>query len=127
MFAPTQQFDDDVLARVPLGRSRALVVLAGALFGAALQLTNPPLARASHKPVPYPCFAFPECHCCAGFNCCPQGTCGPPGQYLGCPTGTQCWYTCDCTELYKCCDWLDPAAGMTSCVCSGLIEFCQTC
>lgn len=127
MFDPAPQFDDDVLAQVSLGRSRALAVLAGVLFGVALQLTNPQLARASHKSVPYPCFAYPECHCCAGFSCCPQGTCGPPGQYLGCPSGAQCWYTCDCTELYKCCDWLDPAAGNTRCVCSGFIEFCQTC
>lgn len=127
MSVQTLQADEqEALSHIPMGRSRALAVLGGLLFSAALQVTNPRLARATHLPTPYPCGGYPECDCCAGFSCCPQNTCGPVGQYHGCSTGLQCWYTCDCSDLYKCCDWTNPSNGQL-CICSGWIQPCSTC
>lgn len=113
---------DPALERVRFGRSRALALLGGLLFSAALRVTAPDLASANHVSS-YPCFGYKLCHNCSGTQC--IDTCGTPctDGYLGCPNGTQCWYTCYCRAEYLCCDWVDNCAGYT-CICRAYIGPC---
>lgn len=113
----------DEVSRVLLSRSRFLAVVGGALFATVLQVTAPKLAAASDSP--YPCFAYHPCQCCSGQNCCTSSGCY--GGFYGCPTGSQCWFTCDCVSLYQCCDWAQGSPSGPRCVCSGYIGSCTQC
>lgn len=124
--------DDQALANVPFGRNRFLRTLGIVLFGLATRLVAPQLARAYHGSPPHPCYAFGQCHCCNGTQCC-GGNCQYPGS-LGCPGGGQCWYTCVGSEgLYQCCDWQecipnpppDTGCSWKNCVCVKFLgSFC---
>lgn len=106
MLVDTRPVEGSDFARVPFGRNRALALVGGVLFSAALQLTAPKLARAGHGADPYPCAGFGACHCCSGSTCCEGGCSWPGGSHTHCSSGTQCWYVCSSeNDLYKCCDW----------------------
>lgn len=106
------------LGLVPFGRSRMLALLSGTLLSVAFQVAAPRQAQAAHGSYPYPCFGFGVCHCCSGSTCCESGC---DFVSAGCPSGSQCWYTCDCFNLYHCCDW---SSSSGTCVCSGLVRSC---
>lgn len=110
--------DETILARVPLGRSRALALLGGLLLNAAVKVATPELASAQ----PYPCYGHPACLACSGSTCTQSGC----QVSLSCPdTGQQCWTTCDCTNLYRCCDWVyTQGQQQVVCICSGIISTC---
>jgi len=124
--------EEHLLARVPFGRSRALALIGGALFGLALQIVAPQYARAGHGAAPFPCGGFGVCHCCAtGINqptCCENG-CTPLTDHSDCRSGTQCWYTCSCGDYYICCDFntLEQNNNHGHCICSQWVGTCPTC
>lgn len=110
------------LARdVRFGRSRALRVLAGGLFGLAtgLVLRARP-ASAHHLAEPWPCYGGPRCHCCNGRYCCSDCH---AHSFLGCQSGGQCWNYYPVPYqgyYYRCCDWHELYAGQHYlCICRG--------
>jgi hypothetical protein len=109
------------LVRVPMGRSRALAIVGGTLFSLVLQATAPKIARASHLPVPYPCYGYKQCHCCSGGVCCESGCTSLSGN---CLSSGQCWYTCDCQNTYQCCDF-QGGANTSPCICSYIVSICH--
>lgn len=115
----------DEIGRVVLGRSRFLTTVGATLFAAVLQATAPRFAAATHAAPPYPCYGYHPCQCCSGMNCCSSAGCY--SGYFGCPTGSQCWYTCDCTQLFMCCDWAEGGPNGPKCVCSGYLGGCSQC
>lgn len=109
------------LARIPLGRSRTLAIVGGALFSLILEATAPKIARASHLPIPYPCYGFKQCHCCdINGACCESGCVALSGS---CLSPGQCWYTCDCQNTYQCCDFTG-GANTSPCICSKIVSTC---
>jgi hypothetical protein len=104
------QLDHRLASQVPFGRSRFLGFCGAALFGVATRLVTPKLASAAHGNVPSPCFGFATCHCCSGTSCCESGCYWHSSHHHGCPTGGQCWNSCNydaqgCCYSYRCCDW----------------------
>lgn len=109
-----------------LGRSRFLGLIGGGLFAFATRMFVASPALAEHTGPPFPCFAYPECHCCNGATCC-SGGCVDQGNAWGCPSGFQCWRTCVNTILYRCCDWGNPAGQVNVCICRSIIGSCDPC
>lgn len=104
--------EDYYLARVPLGRIRFLRALGIALFGLVTQLVTPKAAQASDIS---PCYGYGSCPSCSGGTC---NCCGCSyTHWLGCPSGGQCWYSCDPNthQVFRCCDWSLPDGS--SCIC----------
>lgn len=105
-----QHLDDRLVARVPFGRSRFLGFLGATLFGLITRMVTPQFVSAAHGNVPTPCFGYNNCHCCSGANCCESGCYWHSSHAHGCPTGGQCWNSCNydgdgCCYSYQCCDW----------------------
>lgn len=115
--------DDPILDQVPFGRSRALQFMGATLFGLALQLAAPQLARATNTNFPYPCDGFRQCHCCSGTQSCELGWSWPGPPHSDCPSGAQCWYTCvPGGAVYQCCDWHSEEPAGSHCICSELTQ-----
>ena len=108
------------LATSRLSRSRFLRVSGAGLFGAGVSLFLPRRADA-HCPTgsytnEHPCYGYNLCGSNADANCennragcCVEGAssgCDPHcyAGYLGCPTGSTCWYCCHQGVRYRCCD-----------------------
>ena len=118
MFPDVRDGESNVLADVPFGRNRVLAMLGGALIGLSVRMISPTAARGDHGPVPQWCYGYGVCHCCSGHTCCASGC--SYSEWLGCPTGGQCWFVCDpnINRLYRCCDWQQADGGY--CICMGL-------
>lgn len=121
---------ENELSRIPLGRNRALRTLGVALFGLAVRAALPKSAAASINP-PYPCFGLSACTCCNQHESCDPGAYAISG--VGCPGGGHCWFTCQGTTLYQCCDWFSPNGNYNQpekpgtekyCICSGWAGTC---
>lgn len=108
----------DVLTQVPLGRSRAIMVISGVVFGLALRLVSPTVARATHNPIPMSCYGYRECDNCCGPACCPG--CSQCNN-CGCPGDPRCWIICDGCNYWQCCDNVQNG---TRCICTGFIGTC---
>jgi hypothetical protein len=115
--------------RVRLGRSQIIAATTAVLFDLVLRTTAPQIARATHTGTS--ACGPGQCHCCLGVP-----SCGNQYENLttACPplgSGAQCWYTCDCTSMWLCCDykhWLstdhsDPN-NWEGCVCQSFIQPC---
>lgn len=122
--APPVDRDQAVLEDVPFGRNRFLKWLGAGLFGIAtgMILKQEP-AAAQHIGPHYPCFGLQSCHYCSGYAC--TQYCWSVG-YLGCPTGAQCWLSCNTGNnwVYRCCDYKEQFPGYAEheCVCGGIID-----
>lgn len=121
------QLDDQLMARaaVSFGRNRFLGVLGAALFGLVVRaVAQPPLVEAHHAEPSGNCYAYHDCACCSGSNCC-DPDCGYP-YYLGCPGGGQCWLTSSSCIVTRCCDYTsrsDPRYEH-NCICSATWSEC---
>lgn len=91
--------DDLSLKDTRFGRNRALALLAGLAFQAALHVAAPEKAAGHNPPQLPPCNVnLVECHCCP--------SCSTPAA--SCWNGSTCWYVCiDCEHMYRCCDFLE--------------------
>ncbi len=92
---------DPALKGIPLGRSRAIAVIAALLLDATLRVTAPKVAAGYDCCPPSPCSTtVGVCHCCRSGGC--VGYSATPT----CFSGGQCWYVCvSCTDRYQCCDY----------------------
>lgn len=128
-----EELVDEGLATGRLARSRFLGWLGAGIFGAAVGAVLPSVAEASSTAVApstcgttlYPCGGFPLCSGgCTG--CCRNDIsyCDPhcSGHYLGCESGTTCWYTCYNGRTHKCCDC--QCTGCDPCICHFILGTC---
>ena len=123
MSVELESSDDAILEKTLFGRNRALKVMGAALFGLALRVAAPQIARATNTDPPYPCLVLPQCHCCSGTTCCEAGCNWPGGDHTHCSTGGQCWYTCVTGgSVYQCCDWHTLEGTSHACICSELTQ-----
>lgn len=126
--AAVVEFDPGVLDRAPFGRNRLLAGLGASLFGFAtsrILRTEPALAQ--HRPVPYPCEGFRECHYCDG-SLCYRYCSWPGGGHTHCRSGGQYWEVCTSNgNRYRCRDWHEDFNGDGSyrhCICSAGLGRC---
>ena len=104
---------------VRFGRSRALRVLGGALFGlAARAAIRADEAGAYHDRI-HGCGPSGRCHCCSGTSCCSDGCSVRNGECDG-NSSHNSWLYCHGGHSHRCADWWDSRGRR--CICRGTYE-----